>query len=77
MHKTGRIDFIMSNDTDFPVQNGDGCIAIKEFTGSSITISCTSRSTLDDAMKGLNEDIINLPKIKDASLPLYEGIVDR
>ena len=28
-------------------------------------------------MKGLNEDITNLPKIKDASLPLYEGIVDR
>ena len=77
LHSTGRIDFIMSKDVDYPVQNGDGCVAIKEFTGTSATISCTSRATLEDALSSLGEDVINPPQVTNASCPLFEGLSDR
>ena len=77
LHATSTCDFIMSNDVDYPVQNGDDCIAIKVFNGPSLTVSSTSRSTLDDAMRGLGEDGEQIRKVKEPASPLFEGLHDR
>ena len=73
----GKCVFIMSNDCDFPVQNGDGCIAVKVFTGPSITLSSTSQLTLNDAVLAIGKEEIGLHELQLAKTPLFEGIVDR
>ena len=73
----GKCVFIMSNDCDFPVKNGDGCITVKVFSGPSITRLSTSQSTLDDAVLALCEKDNGLHKLQLAKTPLFEGIVDR
>ena len=73
----GKYVFIMSNSCDFPVHNGDGCIAVKVFSGPSITRLSTSQSTLDDAVLALCEKDNGLHKLQLAKTPLFEGIVDR
>ena len=55
LYVDGECEFIMSNDLDYPVQNGDGCMAIKVFTGGSATISSTSNATLKHANSCLEE----------------------
>ena len=64
LYTTAEIDFIMSNDLDYPVQNGDGCIAIKVFTGASLTLSSTSRDTLAHAVRGLEVTEEQAPVVK-------------
>ena len=76
-----KCDFIISNDSDYPMQNGDNCIAIKVFTGASVTISCTSRATLEDALNGLDGNQQVHQKVLPASKkclfsPIFEGICD-
>ena len=77
LHATSKCDFIMSNDVDYPVQNGDYCKAIKVFNEPSLTVSRTSGSTLDDAISGLWEDVVQIPQVKDPYSPLFEGLHDR
>ena len=40
-------------------------------------LTCTSRCTLEDALCGMGDDPTLLPKIKDASCPVFEGLADR
>ena len=70
----------MSNDVHYPVQNGDGCIAIKVFTGASLTISSTCRHTLEQAIRGLEAKEEQTPVVEHSPkrfTPIFEGIVDR
>ena len=66
----------MSNDCNFPVQNEDGCIAVKVFSGPSITLSSTSQKTLKDAGLAIGREEIGLHKLLLAKTPLFESIVD-
>ena len=77
MHSVGHIDFIISNNVDYSVQNGDNCIAVNGFTRPSVSISCISWATLDNALAALDINHPNPPKVKDAKTLLFEGLSDR
>ena len=71
---TSKCDFIMLNDLDYLVQNGDNCIAMKIFSGASVT--------MDNAVNGLDADLENKPNFHPASarclfFPIFECLSDR
>ena len=45
-----KVDFVMSSDVDYPVQNGDKCISIKEYTGAHVTLTSTCKKTLESVV---------------------------
>ena len=77
LHVSFQIDMIMSNDANYPVQNGDKFIAIKEFTGPSVILSCTSQKTLDDALLASGDPSELNVSVKSPKSPIFEGLVDR
>ena len=73
---SGKSQLVMSNDGDMPVIFGDSCIAIKKFTGDKLTISSTSKETLEEAKSCLSEASQSKVKLVSPKHPIFEGISD-
>jgi len=51
LYVDGKIDLVMSTDVDYPVQNGDECVAIKPFIGCNVTLVSKCKQTMEAVMK--------------------------
>ena len=77
MYLSKDCQLIESNDADFVIFLGDNCITIKGCTaGGIVTLSCTSKSTLDDAISCLSDLSKKKVKWSCPEYPIFEGIVD-
>ena len=63
---------VQTRDVDIPIICGGECIAISTFTNKTFTVTCTSKSTLEDAMKHLPKK--HKAKLVEAKCPIFDGI---
>jgi len=63
---------VQTRDVDIPIICGGDCIAISKFTTKKFELTCTSKSTLEDAMKHLPKK--HKAKLVEAKCPVFDGI---
>lgn len=68
----------LSNDSDLPIIGGDGFPVAKEYMkdGTMVLVS-TSKSTLENLIKFIPEDLRGNVKLEDAPYPIFENVKSR
>ncbi|KAL9182228.1 hypothetical protein ACHAXT_012880 [Thalassiosira profunda] len=75
--KEGTSQLLLSNDADMRVNNGDGCVCVTGMTGREITVSSSSRKTLEKVKSYLDpksQEIAKVVVAKKGFYPIFEGI---
>ena len=76
IYLSGQCQLIQSADADFVMFLGDECVTIKDCKGEKLTLSSTSKQTLDDVISCLKEESQSKVEWKVPPHPVFEGITD-
>ena len=66
----------MSSDGDFPAFSGNNCLSLSLFVGGKLTITSSSKATMEKAISYLPPESYQKIKMEVPPSPIFEGVAN-